>query len=210
MDSNRITEAQRRLFDSVLSSVTAGVIGLDGQGAVSACNRQAAVLLPGTGGLVFPVTTKSPEAQQFFNQGVGQLHGFWYFESERSFRQAAAIDPDCAMAYWGMAMSNFDNTERATGFIEEAKKRRLKVSDRERLYIDGLAAYYANPKADKKVRLRGLIRSFEGIIDTHADDIEAKAFLMWTLFAANSNGLNYQSYHATNLLIGEVLAKKKV
>ena len=40
-----------------------------------------------------------------FDQGVAQLHSFYYFESERSFRQAAKIDPDCAMAYWGMAIS---------------------------------------------------------------------------------------------------------
>ncbi len=62
--------------------------------------RQAAYLIPGTGGPAFPVTTKSEQAQQFINQGVGQLHGFWYWESERSFRQAALLDPDCAMAYW--------------------------------------------------------------------------------------------------------------
>ena len=61
--------------------------------------RQAAYLMPGMGNVDFRVTTKSPEAQKFFNQGLAQLHGFWYFEAERSFRQAAALDPDCAMAY---------------------------------------------------------------------------------------------------------------
>ena len=69
--------------------------------------RQAAVLIEGTGNVHFPVTTASAEAQRFFDQGVGQLHGYWYFEAERSFRQAAALDRDCAMAYWGMAMANF-------------------------------------------------------------------------------------------------------
>ena len=43
--------------------------------------RQKAYLMGGTGKINFPVTTKSPDAQAFFNQGVGQLHGFWYFES---------------------------------------------------------------------------------------------------------------------------------
>ena len=64
----------------------------------------------------FPVTTTKPEAQQFVDQGVAQLHSFYYFESERSFRQAAKIDPGCAMAYWGMAMSNINNPRRAKGF----------------------------------------------------------------------------------------------
>ena len=39
--------------------------------------RQAAVLIPGMGNVHFEVTTNSPEAQEFFNQGIGQLHGFW-------------------------------------------------------------------------------------------------------------------------------------
>ena len=75
--------------------------------------RQKAYLMGGTGDVHFPVTTKVPLAQQFFDQGVGQLHGFWYFEAERSFRQVAALDPDCAMAYWGMAMANTNNDKRA-------------------------------------------------------------------------------------------------
>src|SRR6185503_6431932 len=79
--------------------------------------RQAAYLMEGTGQIRFPVTTTSPEAQKFFEQGVGQLHGFWYFEAERSFRQAAALDKDCPMSYWGMAMANFDNEKRSKDFI---------------------------------------------------------------------------------------------
>ena len=61
--------------------------------------RQRAYLMGGTGHVHIAVTTRSADAQAFFDQGVGQLHGFWYFEAERSFRQVAAIDPDCAMAY---------------------------------------------------------------------------------------------------------------
>ena len=65
--------------------------------------RQAAYLMGDTGNVTFPITSANPEAQAFFNQGIGQLHGFWYFEAERSFRQVAMLDPNCAMAYWGMA-----------------------------------------------------------------------------------------------------------
>jgi hypothetical protein len=60
--------------------------------------RQKAYLMGGTGNVNLTVTTKSPEAQKFINQGIGQVHGFWTYEAERSFRQAAALDPDCAMA----------------------------------------------------------------------------------------------------------------
>ena len=85
----------------------------------------------------FPATTKKPEAQAFIDQGVAQLHSFYYFESERSFRQAAKIDPDCAMAYWGMAMSNVNNAKRAKEFLKEARKRAASASRREQLYIAG-------------------------------------------------------------------------
>ena len=84
--------------------------------------RSSAYLMKGMGRVRFPVTTSAQEAQLFFTQGVAQLHGFWHFEAERSFRQAAMLDPDCAMAYWGMAVANRNNAERAKGFIKEAKK----------------------------------------------------------------------------------------
>ena len=59
--------------------------------------RQAAVLMAGMPKIDFPITTRIPEAQKFFTQGVAQQHGFWYFEAERSHRQASALEPDAAM-----------------------------------------------------------------------------------------------------------------
>ena len=85
--------------------------------------RHAAYLMPGMGKIHFPVTTKKPEVQAFIDQGVAQIHSFYYLEAERSFRQAARIEPDCAMAYWGMAMANINNPKRAQGFLKEARKR---------------------------------------------------------------------------------------
>ena len=111
--------------------------------------RQAAALMGNTGNVHFPVTTQKPEVQSFIDQGVGQLHGFWYFESERSFRQAARLDPDCAIAYWGMALSNLENMKRARGFIAEATKRKDKASAREKLYIEAFGAFLKEePKSD--------------------------------------------------------------
>lgn len=62
-------------------------------------------LLTGMGDTNMPVTTKSEQARKFFNQGISQMHSFWFIESERSFLQAAELDPDMAMAYWGIAVS---------------------------------------------------------------------------------------------------------
>src|SRR3954447_14744371 len=63
--------------------------------------RRSAYLMPGQGKVHFAVTTSRADARAFVDQGVVQLHSFAYFEAERSFRQAAKLDPDCAMAYWG-------------------------------------------------------------------------------------------------------------
>jgi hypothetical protein len=62
--------------------------------------------MDGMGMVDFPITTKSKDAQAFFNQGVAQLYGFWFTEAERSFRGAARLDPNAAMAYWGIAMAS--------------------------------------------------------------------------------------------------------
>lgn len=109
--------------------------------------RQAAVLIPGCGEVHLPIGTEVEAAQAFFDQGVGQLHGFWYFEAERSFRQVHKLDPDCAMAYWGMAMANVENADRAAGFIEQALLKLPKTEkdarpSRASLYIQSLADYY--------------------------------------------------------------------
>ena len=62
-------------------------------------------LLDGMGTTDMPVTTRSAQARRFFNQGISQMHSFWFLESERSFLQAATLDPDMAMAYWGISVS---------------------------------------------------------------------------------------------------------
>lgn len=65
-----------------------------------------AKLLPGMGTSTrFAVTTKSDEARKFFQQGLSQIHSFWFLESERSCAQAAQLDPDMAMAHWCIALS---------------------------------------------------------------------------------------------------------
>ncbi len=63
-----------------------------------------AKILTGQGEVHFPITTSNPEAQKFFDQGVAQLHSFWAREAERSFLQAAALDPEAPMPQWGIAM----------------------------------------------------------------------------------------------------------
>jgi len=61
-------------------------------------------IMTGQGRIDFPITTSSLKAQEFFNQGVAQMHSFWATEAERSFLQAAALDPQAPMPQWGIAM----------------------------------------------------------------------------------------------------------
>ncbi len=168
--------------------------------------RQSAYLMNGLGRVRFPVTTKDEMAQRFVTQGVAQLHGFWYFEAERSFRQAAAIDPDCAMAYWGMAMANGGNEKRRKGFLEEAVKLKDKATRREQLYIEAIDAY---SKADaKKPKERGekYTRALEKLLYEFPDDVEAKAFLALQIWSNRSKSNPLASHLAVDALIQQVLA----
>jgi peroxiredoxin/tetratricopeptide (TPR) repeat protein len=171
--------------------------------------RQKAYLMSGMSNIQFDVTTTSEEAQKFINQGVSQLHGFWYFESERSFRQAASLDPECAMAYWGMAMSNMGNAKRSKGFIEEANKRKNKISAREKMYVEALHGFINGDTSTadkKKARAEKYIRSLEKILYDHPDDTEAKAFVALELWKRRSDGLRIPSFLAIDALLSEVFA----
>jgi peroxiredoxin len=170
--------------------------------------RQRATLTGHTGAVKFPATTKDPQVQAFINQGVGQLHGFWYYEAERSFRQAAQLDPQCAIAYWGMAQANINNEKRARGFIAEAVKRKSGISDREILYIDALDAFYkADSKKEKdKERYEAYAKALERILYKFPDDLEAKALLGLQMWLNRNHDSPITSHLAVDALLKEVLA----
>jgi peroxiredoxin len=188
--------------------------------------RQAAYLMAGMNDAVrFPVTTANPAAQRFFDQGVVQLHGFWYFEAERSFRQAAKLDPDCAMAYWGMALCNVDNEKRAHGFAREAFTRRDRASPREQQWIDAYARYWSATEAPAKeadgkpkdwvkpsggadaARRQRLGEDLDALVADRRDDIEAKALVanqLWVLW--RDAGQPIPSRAANDALLEDVFA----
>jgi peroxiredoxin len=170
--------------------------------------RQAAYLMGGTGNVQFPCTSTHPEVQAFINQGVGQLHGFWYFEAERSFRQAAMLDPTCAIADWGMAMANHDNHGRAESFIKQAHEKKGTASRREQLYIDALHAFHTADTKERdgeKTRREQLIKAYESISFEFPEDLEAKAFLALELYEGRGKGIPIASYVAYDALMQEIL-----
>ncbi len=166
--------------------------------------RQAAYLMGGTGHVKFPVTTENELAAKFIEQGVGQLYGFWYLEAERSFRQAAAIDKECAMAYWGAALATIGNEKRSQGFIAEAVKRKDKVSERERMYIEALDAYIKADSGKKQERAEKYTQDLEAIALKFPDDVEAKAFLALQLYSNRSAGVKTLSYLAIDGVMQKV------
>ncbi|MCG3131759.1 MAG: hypothetical protein FLDDKLPJ_02564 [Phycisphaerae bacterium] len=112
-------------------------------------------LYDGLGGHRRKVTTASHQAQQYFNQGLIWAYAFNHDEAIRSFRAAAALDPDCAMAHWGVALchgphiNNPVMTEEAGhaawAAIQDALSRADKASPTERALIAALAHRYADP-----------------------------------------------------------------
>jgi peroxiredoxin len=170
--------------------------------------RQAARLIDGVGAVRFATTSSNEDAKKFVSQGVAQLHGFWYFESERSFRQAAMLDPDCAIAYWGMAMSNRGNLTRAKGFIAEAMKRREKAGRREKLLIEAFERW-ANAKteqeAERRQRANRYVSDLEDILLEFPDDLETRAFLCEYFWAGKREGLEMASNLAVDAMIQQVL-----
>jgi hypothetical protein len=84
--------------------------------------RQRPWHMEGIGKTHFPITTKVPEEQEWFDQGNTLLHSFWFEEAERSFRWTLKLDPDCAMAYWGLARKGLTLYTAFTGPVEEREK----------------------------------------------------------------------------------------
>src|SRR5881227_2144375 len=92
------------------------------------------------GTVKFP-TSCAPAAQAKFTRAVALLHSFWYEEAEKAFTEAANVDPQCGMAWWGVAMSNYhpvwptpySPAELARGVAAAAKAKSVGAkSDREK------------------------------------------------------------------------------
>ncbi len=138
--------------------------------------------MEGLGKVEFTITTSAPEAQQWFNQGVALLHVYFYNEAERAFRWVLKLDPDCAMAYWGLSMST--NGNRARRFLDMALELRNKVSERERRWLE---AWDARTVADSveelthriktgPLREREFTRRLERLLLDYPNDVEFRVF----------------------------------
>jgi tetratricopeptide (TPR) repeat protein len=112
-------------------------------------------LYKGLGTHTRPVATSNPEAQKFFDQGLTFMYAFNHDEAVRAFRRAAELDPDCAMAHWGISLSMGKNynypffppekARAAWTALESARAKAKAESEANRALVDALAARYADP-----------------------------------------------------------------
>jgi Flp pilus assembly protein TadD len=148
-----------------------------------------AELHPDLGNYHHAITTKSPEAQKFFDQGLVMLYGFNHDEAARLFRRAAELDPEAPMPWWGLALAigpNYNDTvidaarARAThDAVREALARAANASAREQAYVRALAKRYSSdPQADWKQLNRDYSEAMRELVRRYPDDLDAA-----TLFA---------------------------
>src|SRR6202795_4601988 len=109
-------------------------------------------------GTVHFETSCKPEAQKLFDSGMLYQHSFWYRASQRVFEDALKADPECGIAYWGVALSLLWNPHApaptknlAEGAAVIAKGKSVGAkTQRERDYLDALGAMYADYEKDRK------------------------------------------------------------
>ena len=140
-------------------------------------------LLSGLGTLNHPTSTKNPEAQKFFDQGLRMTYGFNHAEAVRSFKRAAELDPNMAMAWWGVAYAlgpniNLDVDPDREKAAYEATQKALELSKSapadERDYIAALSKRYSNdPKADLKKLAVDYKSAMNDLMKKYPDDLDA-------------------------------------
>ena len=159
---------------------------------LTACSQGADDMEPSGGhpegqlGTVHFATSCSEGAQAQIERGVALLHHMTYEEAQESFQAAVDTDPDCAMGYWGQAMTFIhplwsdvpDENQLTEGLdlVNQAKLRGVKTA-REKAYIAALEAYYRDgTRRDKRARLLSFDEAWREVYEQYPQDLEAAAF----------------------------------
>ncbi len=152
-------------------------------------------LVTGLGNLHHPVSTRNPQAQQFFDQGLRFIYCFNHDEAARSFQHAAELDPKLAMAHWGVAEAvgpNYndpadpDRYKRAHDAVQQAVDLSAGASQAEQAYIQAMAKRFpADPNSDLKKAAEDYRDAMRQLVADFPDDLDAA-----TLFAESSMNLH--------------------
>jgi tetratricopeptide (TPR) repeat protein len=128
-----------------------------------------------------PISTDSTLAQRYFDQGLALTYAFNHAEAVRSFRQAADLDPKCAMCYWGVALAlgpniNAPMTDQAVPEAYEAvqKAQDLASSEREQAYIQALAKRYSPEPVEDRANLdAAYAQAMREVAHRYPEDLDA-------------------------------------
>jgi tetratricopeptide (TPR) repeat protein len=147
----------------------------------------------------YAITTSVALAQRYFDQGLRLYYGFNHAEAIRAFEQAARLDADCAMCYWGIALAHGPNINApmdatagvaARAAIQQARERESHASETERALVGALAARYAaDPPADRAALDAAYARAMGEIVRRYPEDLEMAA-----LYAESLMDLSPWSY----------------
>jgi tetratricopeptide (TPR) repeat protein len=138
--------------------------------------------LQNLGDHTFKVSTRSAQAQRFFDQGIKLAYAFNHAEARRAFREAARLDPNLAMAHWGQALvlgpninAAMEPNEEPTAYehIQDAIKLKSRATSREVAYIDALAVRYSGKAADRRPRDEAYAAAMKQVRETYPDDLDA-------------------------------------
>ncbi len=157
----------------------------------SAAPKLQAPLFNDLGNYSSKISTKVPLTQRFFDQGLMLTFGFNHAEAARSYREAARLDPTCAMCYWGVAFVlgpniNMPMFPDATAEAWSASRKALQLAGnatpRERALIEALATRYAeNPPQDRSALDRAFADAMREVARKYPDDYEVQAFFAESL-----------------------------
>ena len=143
---------------------------------------QTAPRLQNLGDHSHPITTAAPRAQLFFDQGLRLSYGFNHPEAFRSFQEAARLDPDCAMCYWGMALVLGPNINApmkpedeavALSTVQRALSLRGKASPAEQAYIGALARRYLGNASQRDTGNKLYAEAMREVARSQPDDLDA-------------------------------------
>jgi tetratricopeptide (TPR) repeat protein len=149
----------------------------------------------GLGRVSFPISCK-PEARPIFEKGVALLHSFQYAAAESAFREVSQNAPQCAMAYWGLAMAIYKplwdgasdkGLARGHDYLEQARKIEG-TSPREREYIDALGIIFSDTHGLSAEHIAAYSRAMAEIAKHYPGDGEAQAFYALSLLAVPDKG----------------------
>lgn len=138
--------------------------------------------LQNLGSHTFPVSTRNRQAQQFMNQGLNLAYAFNHAEARRAFREAARLDPNLAMAYWGQALVLGPNINavmepneepQAYELVQKAMSLKSRASAREQAYIDALAQRYSGAAPDRRPRDQAYAEAMRAVHGRYPQDLDA-------------------------------------